>query len=73
LPCTVKKSVSLSTRPSQLSQGNELSDASRYSVQLYAITVKYRAALVGAIYLKTLRLASHASRPLGTGVGSNYM
>lgn len=41
--------------------------------KLYAVTVKYRGALVGAIYLKTLKVASHTSRPLGTGVGSNYM
>lgn len=29
--------------------------------KVYAITVRYRAALVGAIYLKTLKLAAHAS------------
>ncbi|KAG8825602.1 hypothetical protein FRC17_008601 [Serendipita sp. 399] len=44
-----------------------------YWEKLYAVTVKYRGALVGAIYLKTLNLAAHASRPLGTGMGSNYM
>lgn len=44
-----------------------------YREKLYAITVKYRGALVGAIYVKTLRLASHVSRPLGAGIGSNYM
>lgn len=30
--------------------------------KVYAITVRYRAALVGAIYSKTLRLAAHAGR-----------
>ena len=44
-----------------------------YWEKVYALCVQFRGALVGTIYTKTLKLASHSSRPLGTGVGSTYM
>lgn len=40
---------------------------------VYAITVRYRAALVGAVYDKALRLASHANREVGVGGTSTLM
>ncbi|KAF8312113.1 P-loop containing nucleoside triphosphate hydrolase protein [Clavulina sp. PMI_390] len=39
----------------------------------YAMTVRYRAAVVGVVYDKSLRLASHASRKVGVGGASTYM
>ena len=44
-----------------------------YWEKVYALVVRFRGALVGCIYAKTLNLASHKSRSLGTGVGSTYM
>ena len=44
-----------------------------YWEKVYALVVQFRGALVGCIYAKTLKLASHESRSLGTGVGSTYM
>ncbi|KAF8312106.1 P-loop containing nucleoside triphosphate hydrolase protein [Clavulina sp. PMI_390] len=40
---------------------------------VYSMTVRYRAAVVGALYAKALRLASHSSRKIGIGGASTYM
>ncbi|KAF8312075.1 P-loop containing nucleoside triphosphate hydrolase protein [Clavulina sp. PMI_390] len=39
----------------------------------YTMTVRYRAAVVGVVYAKSLRLASHASREVGVGGASTIM
>ncbi|KAF8312074.1 P-loop containing nucleoside triphosphate hydrolase protein [Clavulina sp. PMI_390] len=39
----------------------------------YAMTVRYRAAIIGVVYDKSLRLASHANRKVGVGGASTYM
>jgi hypothetical protein len=37
------------------------------------MVVQYRGGLVGTIYDKSLRLASHESRSIGAGTASTYM
>ncbi|KAJ7635711.1 P-loop containing nucleoside triphosphate hydrolase protein [Mycena polygramma] len=44
-----------------------------YWEKVHDSSVCYRAALVGSIYAKTLRLSSNAGRELGGGVASTYM
>lgn len=39
----------------------------------FSIMVAYRSALVGAIYMKTLRLTSPAAREVGQGAATTYM
>ncbi|KAG8697410.1 hypothetical protein FRC09_007892 [Ceratobasidium sp. 395] len=44
-----------------------------YWEKVYAIVVQYRGGLVGIIYNKSLRLAAHESRTIGSGTASTYM
>ncbi|KAG9085879.1 hypothetical protein FS749_004046, partial [Ceratobasidium sp. UAMH 11750] len=44
-----------------------------YWEKVYAIVVQYRGGLVGTIYNKSLRLAAHESRTIGSGTASTYM
>ncbi|GJJ06129.1 hypothetical protein Clacol_000318 [Clathrus columnatus] len=44
-----------------------------YWEEVFQNTVEYRAALVGSIYLKTLRLSTHESSIIGSGAASTYM
>ncbi|KAG9076600.1 hypothetical protein FRC06_009417, partial [Ceratobasidium sp. 370] len=44
-----------------------------YAVMVYALVVQYRGGLVGTIYNKSLRLAAHESRTIGSGTASTYM
>ncbi|KIJ50859.1 hypothetical protein M422DRAFT_158793, partial [Sphaerobolus stellatus SS14] len=44
-----------------------------YWQKVYAVTVQYRAALVGCIFQKALRLGYHEAAAVGTGAASTYM